>query len=116
MFPNLTSAFAGFSTYLKNSPGMLIDLSFGNGLLGHLGSCPFRFSTISASYKSRERLGKGNALNEPPCLLKEILVLITILLVALSWVDLEFQPSFPWSHLHQKCQIAVTNTNKMIRL
>ena len=39
MFPNLTSAFAGFSTYLKNSPGMLIDLSFGNGLLGHLGSC-----------------------------------------------------------------------------
>ena len=99
MFPNLTSAIAGFSTYLKNSPGMLIDLSFGNGLLGHLGSCHFRFSTISASYKSRERLGNGNA----PCLLKVILVLITILLVALSWVDLELQLSFPWSHLHQIC-------------
>ena len=85
MFPNLTSAIAGFSTYLKNSPGMLIDLSFGNGLLGHLVVALFRFSTISASHKSRERLGNVNA----PCLLKVILVLITILLVALSWVDLE---------------------------
>ena len=110
MFPNLTSAIAGFSTYLKNSPGMLIDLSFGSALLHLVTSQSSSFLSppplpsvfylsLSLSPLSSSWLTLSLSLVILPFVFKVIVLKIIVILVEiLPWVNLESESPFQGPH------------------